>query len=134
MSTKEYRQKPEVKEKNKLRMRDVYNTKDGQDYEHLKRRTPQNRYAHGKVNARKRNKEFTLTLEEYEILIKRPCNYCNKSIADETGVGLDRIDNDKGYIPGNVEPCCSKCNRIRKNSMKSDVFKKQTELNKRRVE
>jgi hypothetical protein len=72
-----------------------------------------------------------LTLEEYSTLIVLPCSYCNSSIAHETGVGLDRKDNTKGYVTGNVNPCCSACNRIRAKSMDADEFKKQTKLNKR---
>lgn len=129
---KEYWQRDEVKEKNAARMGDVYSTEEGQTYEHKKRRTPRSRYARGKYGARRRKKEFTLSFEDYSVLISNPCAYCNKSIADETGVGLDRIDNEGGYVFGNVAPCCSSCNRIRSKSMGAEEFKKQTKLNRRR--
>jgi hypothetical protein len=35
-----------------------------------------------------------------------------------SGVGLDRLDNDIGYMSGNVVPCCGICNTT-KNSMLS---------------
>lgn len=38
----------------------------------------------------------------------------------KTGVGLDRIENSKGYIISNVVPCCGSCNKIRGNNLTSD--------------
>ena len=130
--TKEYWQLPRVKKMNRTRMAEVYQTEEGQEYEHFKRRTARSRYMRGKYAAKRRRKAFTLSFEEYEGIITQPCKYCNQSLYDETGVGLDRIDNTKGYEPGNVNPCCKTCNRIRKDSMSAEVFEKQTELNKRR--
>jgi len=40
------------------------------------------------------------------------CYYCNHDL-EETGIGLDRIDNDKGYLENNVVPCCWICNKIK---------------------
>jgi len=131
---KEYWQRPEVKEAKRIEMAETRETLEGYQYEHKKHRTLRSRYAHGKYNAKKRKKEHTLTFEEYEVLMNSNCTYCNGSIKDETGIGLDRLDNTKGYIQGNVVPCCKSCNRIRKDSMASEEFKKQTTLNKRRKE
>jgi hypothetical protein len=35
--------------------------------------------------------------------------------------GIDRVDNDKGYISDNCVPCCWKCNNM-KNTMKQKDF------------
>ena len=43
-----------------------------------------------------------------------PCHYCGGEVTQR--LGLDRVDNDKGYIPGNVVQCCTTCN-----SMKLDL-------------
>lgn len=129
-----YWKRPEVKAKNKERMAKEYHTPEGLNYakQHAKSLTV--RYSRGRYNANKRKKVFTLSLDEYVMLLSNPCLYCNKDISGETGVGLDRINNDKGYEAGNVNPCCAKCNRIRSKSMGAEEFAKQTILNKRRVE
>jgi len=123
-------QTSEYKEKNASRMATTYNTEQGRAYEHKRRRTASSRYVRGRYNAKRRNKVFTLTLEEYAVLVALPCTYCGKSIADETGVGLDRINNERGYVAENVNPCCASCNRIRHRSMGAEEFKRQTKINR----
>jgi len=47
-------------------------------------------------------------------MISQGCFYC-ESVADEQRkIGLDRIDNTKGHTKNNVNPCCSRCNFIRR--------------------
>jgi len=42
-------------------------------------------------------------------LVMTPCYYCG--IIQEKGFnGIDRPDSTKGYLPGNVLPCCEMCN------------------------
>lgn len=127
---KKYFQREEVKDRNADRMKDTYYTEEGQAYEHKKRRTPRSRYMRGMYQAKRRKKEFTLTFEEYVELISHPCYYCNKDISDETGVGLDRMDNNLGYITGNVTACCGKCNRKKFVTFGGEEFKKQSKINR----
>lgn len=61
-----------------------------------------------KQNARRREIEFSLSLSDFISMWKSPCSYCGGEIKT---IGIDRIKNDRGYIPGNVTPCCSICNR-----------------------
>lgn len=75
--------------------------------------------------------EFTLSKEEAIKLFKSNCWYCgappsNKARADsERGKclysGIDRVDSKKGYVQGNVRPCCGTCNRM-KNAHTEKVF------------
>jgi hypothetical protein len=58
------------------------------------------------------NQEFSLTLEEYSLLVEQPCTYCGFD-ENEKYIGLDRIDNKAGYTLENVVPSCSLCNRAR---------------------
>lgn len=80
--------------------------------------------------ARKRNIEFTIKDEDFFTLVLLPCGYCGcppsttsgqKFSSTFTHNGLDRIDNEKGYILDNVVPCCPKCNMM-KNSLSRNTF------------
>lgn len=84
---------------------------------------PKVRFDKAKHDAGRRNKEWDLTFEQYEALIKNNCDYCNESIAKEKGVGLDRLDNDKGYKVNNVVACCSKCNNSRNRNFTPEEWK-----------
>jgi len=65
------------------------------------------RYSRYKTSAKKRNLAFTLSLEEFGAYWQQPCIYCGDSIST---IGLDRVDNERGYEPDNVVPCCTGCN------------------------
>ena len=74
--------------------------------------------------ARKKNRIFSLTKEEFTLLIRADCYYCgakpSNSYATSTGrailpyQGIDRLDNSKGYIPENCVSCCIICNKMKK--------------------
>jgi hypothetical protein len=57
-------------------------------------------------------REWGLTREQFIELVEKPCCYCGE-VKPSMGVGLDRIDNSKGYTMGNVQPCCGDCNQLR---------------------
>jgi hypothetical protein len=60
--------------------------------------------------------EWNIDIVNFDLLIKQNCVYCDERLS-ETGTGLDRMNNYKGYIYNNIVPCCARCNRI-----KSDCF------------
>lgn len=62
---------------------------------------------------------WDLTREQYEDLVSKPCHYCGFKIETVIG-GLDRLDNSKGYIFGNVVPCCFECNVARSDHFSPD--------------
>lgn len=85
-----------------------------------------------KKSAKKRGISFNLTFEEFAELIKGDCEYCgtapnttvnilkNHELSEEkvkqgvmTYNGIDRVDSSKGYKPGNVVPCCERCNKAK---------------------
>lgn len=76
---------------------------------------PPARFSRGKSEAKRRKIVWELTLQQYIDLIQKECYYCGVSMENETGVGLDRIDNNKtiGYVMNNVLTCCGSCNQIR---------------------
>lgn len=82
-----------------------------------------------KSAAKQRNINFTLSIEQTVDLLKQNCHYCNKSPQNRFNVrlssrklkrgpekynilynGIDRLDNNIGYVEGNVVPCCTQCN------------------------
>ena len=69
-----------------------------------------------RTSAKRRNLIFTLTLEEFEDFYGGNCYYCGEEI---DGIGLDRIDNEKGYTKDNVVRCCGKCNFMKQRLSKN---------------
>jgi hypothetical protein len=73
---------------------------------------PENRFRISKWRSKKRGVDWGISLNDYLTLIsKNECSYCFDEIG--SGTGLDRKDNDIGYITGNVVPCCGNCNLIK---------------------
>lgn len=77
-----------------------------------------------KRKAAGRNFEFCLTKEQFEELTKQDCFYCGTkphSSLNHAGSngkyiynGIDRINNNKGYIIGNCVTSCGDCNWMKK--------------------
>jgi len=76
-------------------------------------------------NARKNGREWGLPEDIFKELIGGNCVYCGtppakKSLTEKSKRvrlvynGIDRIDNAKGYIIGNVASCCNMCNHAKK--------------------
>lgn len=76
------------------------------------------RYQSYKGNAKTRNLRFDLTLAEFNSITKEDCHYCGDS-----NVGIDRIKNREGYVKGNIVPCCTTCNMMKKD-LEYDMFLK----------
>lgn len=82
------------------------------------RMKPWRREQEAKGNAIKRGVEWALTREDFMAFWQQPCSYCADPIPT---VGLDRFDNGKGYVRGNVVPCCAGCNSM-KSVMTAEEF------------
>lgn len=78
------------------------------------------------THANERKLTFLLTFEQFLEVTSRDCDYCGAAPSNEYGKsrrgngsyvysGLDRIDNTLGYLPGNVAPCCWRCNTAKSN-------------------
>lgn len=95
-------------------------------------------YRSYKTSAKFRKLSFNLTKEEFKNLTKQNCFYCNINpeqihYPKNTGYlndgyehakylynGIDRIDNNLGYILANCVPCCKICNKAKNNMSLSD--------------
>lgn len=72
-------------------------------------------------SSKQRNLEFNITLED--IIIPTHCPYLGVELTTLMGVGrdnnrvsLDRIDNSKGYVKGNVQVISSKANFMKRDA------------------
>jgi hypothetical protein len=87
-------------------------------------------YATYRINARKRNLAFEMTIDEFKELTSSRCYYCDaepQNTSESGGLrteaarehsryiysGVDRVDNELGYIIGNCVPCCKDCNKAK---------------------
>lgn len=68
-------------------------------------------------SARRRGFSWELTEVFFESIVTKECWYCGAAPSQEQkkwpGVrfnGLDRVENDRGYVEDNVVPCCVRCN------------------------
>jgi deoxycytidylate deaminase len=89
--------------------------------EQLKTTSINNIFLDYKGNAKARNYDFNLTLDEFKGLIFQNCFYCDASPANiqknkHTIVkynGIDRLDNSIGYQTSNCVTSCATCNTMK---------------------
>jgi hypothetical protein len=130
---REYRKRPGVKERERAieaawretnrekarerARRSYYKHQDTAKARHYAyTRTIKGRFSNSVSNAKHIGREWTLTLEQFAALVSQACHYCGNPL-HETGAGLDRIDNSRGYVLDNVVPCCKVCNLLRLNEL-----------------
>jgi hypothetical protein len=85
-----------------------------------------------KFSARERDFEWGLSDVDFECLTQSACQYCGCAPAmvstnpGDNGSfvynGIDRVNNTKGYVLGNVVPCCQKCNQAKLTYSVSDFL------------
>ena len=79
--------------------------------------SPDVKYSAYKSDAKRRGHYWKLTKNKFKELWESNCYYCN----DAHTFGIDRLDNNLGYIDDNVVSCCSNCNYA-KGEMSIDAF------------
>lgn len=78
-----------------------------------------------KKNAKRKGQDFEFEYDDFIEMTQQNCRYCddppsnNYKLADDGFEfkynGIDRMDNSKGYVAGNVVPCCKPCNTMKSN-------------------
>jgi hypothetical protein len=81
-------------------------------------------YSHYKCRANKKEIEFKLSKSEFNEKIKDPCYLCGKNTTEIHKNGIDRFDNEKGYILNNIKSCCGNCNYIKRNNQYDEMIDK----------
>jgi len=83
-------------------------------------------------SAKSRGYSFRVSKKYFQILTKQNCYYCGmkpSNIMTSKGcngdylyTGIDRVDNSKGYVEGNVVACCARCNYWKKAHSQKDFL------------
>ena len=71
-------------------------------------------YGHYKSAALIRNKTFEINTEQFETIISNDCYICGKKNSENHQNGIDRMDNNIGYLFENCLACCGECNVMKK--------------------
>jgi len=84
------------------------------------------------ARAERRGLDWQITVSQVRLFTKQPCHYCGAEPSqvarthNSNGAyiysGLDRIDNDRGYVDGNVVPCCSVCNYAKRSMTVKEFY------------
>ena len=90
--------------------------------------TPRGRYSVYKSSAARKGNTFDLSFNEFVRYWQIPCSYCGAKI--ET-IGLDRVDNNKGYVKGNILTCCTFCNKAKRNATPHEWYQWAERLSKK---
>lgn len=74
-----------------------------------------------RANAKRRGYSWQLTTDEAIALLGQACFYCGASPQSngKNGIkknGIDRKNNEMGYLPENCVPCCWRCNYLKGDS------------------
>lgn len=97
------------------------------NYAYLQRNPKKKLLKSAKYNAKTRGIEFTI--DESDIVIPEYCPYLGIKLSIEiqtkttnSSASLDRIDNSKGYIKGNVQVISNLANRMKANASIQDLL------------
>lgn len=105
----------------KLIYRKKYRTelrrKNREYYKNL-RKNPEKRYSRLKRDAKIRKLSFDISYKDFLTIYQKPCIYCG----EKEEIGLDRIDNNRGYAIDNVVPACPTCNYFRGRLVQKDFI------------
>ena len=86
-----------------------------------------------RASAKRRKREFALSFETFIEITQKDCFYCgqkpsmkrkphDKVNGEYVHNGVDRIDNEIGYIENNCVPCCTKCNYAKRKMSVEDFY------------
>lgn len=128
---KEYRRRPEVKEKRRIyknayyKKNKIFLTKQTREHGEKYR----NRYLFHQAKRRSRENGLEFNLDLNDIVVPELCPLLNIKLTSILGKGqlqtngsLDRIDPSKGYVKGNVWVISRKANTMKSNATKEELI------------
>jgi hypothetical protein len=74
--------------------------------------SPESTYNQYKRRADKRRLVFTLSSDEFKRIVEQACVFCGELNEPR---GVDRRNNDIGYVFSNCQSCCWPCNELKRN-------------------
>jgi len=85
-----------------------------------------------KTKAKERGLLFHISKKKFKEITQQECYYCGIKPATRSGNkysngdyvynGIDRVNNNKGYIKNNIVPCCTKCNQMKSTMSQKDFL------------
>ena len=109
---------PSSKEKSNARNRKYYSTT-------LKMKKEDNPVLYLWTLAKKRSKEIELTIQPEDIIFTGYCPVTGNKLTVggpyDSAMSLDRVDNTKGYVPGNVVAISRKANKQKNDLSIADI-------------
>ena len=100
-----------------------------------------------KTSAEKRNIEFCLTFDDFNMLISKNCEYCGSAPVlptnqkyhkakqfnndpDASFNGIDRVDSNLDYTIDNCVPCCEYCKKVKLNKSTNEFLQHVSKIYK----
>jgi hypothetical protein len=77
-----------------------------------------------KYRASERKIDFSITKDDFKNVTERECYICGKQNTITHSNGIDRRDNNVGYLLENCSSCCGQCNYMKRNYEYDDMFDK----------
>jgi hypothetical protein len=71
-----------------------------------------------KQGADRRDLDVEISREDYDAIVTQPCACCGSTVR----VGVDRVDNARGYERDNVQALCWDCNRAKGAEVQGDFY------------
>ena len=87
-------------------------------------------YNHYKSCAVKRKKEFEINKDQFKAIISNDCYVCGKMNSENHQNGIDRMDNNMGYLFENCAACCTECNLMKNDYDLETVYSKMIDIYK----
>jgi len=64
---------------------------------------------------------FNVSIQAMAVMTDERCHYCER-LRGALVLGIDRIDSNGSYAPGNVVGCCTRCNVMKSDSTQASFM------------